>query len=107
MFSEGFDVSKQVAVLGPALMINGNKICKLKDALEFEKCCCLSYSPPAAEYQSYQPTFSCWLRTSWEKVVVRDTTTRRLQYWANGLFYPSWNRLQLIGSSVANCQALT
>ena len=29
-----------------------------------------------------------------------------IYYWANGLFYPSWN-LQLIGSSVADCQALT
>ncbi len=25
--------------------------------------------------------------------IVRDTTTRRLPFWANGLFYPSWNRL--------------
>ncbi len=24
--------------------------------------------------------------------IVRGTTTRRLHYWANGLFYPSWNR---------------
>ncbi len=25
--------------------------------------------------------------------IIRDTTTRRLPYWANGLFYLSWNRL--------------
>ncbi len=25
--------------------------------------------------------------------LVRDNTTRRLLYWANGLFYPCWNRL--------------
>ena len=25
--------------------------------------------------------------------IVRDTTARRLPHWANGLFYPSWNRL--------------
>ncbi len=25
--------------------------------------------------------------------IVRGTTTRRLPYWANGLFYPIWNRL--------------
>ena len=23
--------------------------------------------------------------------IVRSTTTRRLLYWANGLFYPNWN----------------
>ena len=39
--------------------------------------------------------------------IVRVATTRRLPYWSNRLFYPSWNRLQLIGSSVADCQALT
>ena len=41
--------------------------------------------------------------------IVRDTTTKRLSYWANGLFYPSWNRLyrHLFDSSVADCQALT
>ena len=34
--------------------------------------------------------------------IVRDTTTIRLPYWVNGLFYTSWNRctdLQLISSS--------
>ncbi len=57
--------------------------------------CCWSCSPPAAEYalarlcQFWQPTFPCWLRAS----IVRGTTTRRLPYWANGLVYPSWNRL--------------
>ena len=25
--------------------------------------------------------------------IVRGITTRRLTYWDNGLFYPSWNRL--------------
>ena len=47
------------------------------------------------------------LRVSWEKGwTVRGTTTR-LPYWADRLFYPSWNRSQLVGSSVADCQALT
>ncbi len=42
--------------------------------------------------------------------IVRGTTTRILPYWATRLFYPSWNgctNLQLIGSSVTDCQALT
>ncbi len=28
-----------------------------------------------------------------KKWIVCGTTTRRLPYWANALFYPSWNRL--------------
>ena len=40
--------------------------------------------------------------------IVRGTTIRRLPYLANGLFYPNWNKLYLfIGSSVADCRALT
>ncbi len=35
--------------------------------------------------------------------------TRRLPYWANGLFYPRWSYRfrKLVGSIVADCQALT
>ena len=42
--------------------------------------------------------------------IYRGTTPRRLPYWANGFFYPSWNRLcrcTAYHSSVADCQALT
>ena len=42
--------------------------------------------------------------------IVRDTTTRRLPYLTDGLVYPCWNictYLQLVGCSVADCQALT
>ncbi len=75
--------------------------------------CCWLCSQPAAEYalvekyQFWQPTFPCWLRASWERVDCCGTTAKRLRYWANRLFYASWNRLQLIGSNVADCQALT
>ncbi len=62
--------------------------------------CCWLCSPPVAEYalavecQFWLPTFLGWLRASWEGWIVRGTTTRRLPFWANGLFYPSWNRLR-------------
>ena len=39
--------------------------------------------------------------------IGRGTTTRKLPYWGNGLFYIGFTKLQLIGSNVADCQALT
>ncbi len=41
------------------------------------------------------PTVPCWHKVSWERVIVRRTTTRRLPHGAKGLFYPSWNRLYI------------
>ena len=73
-------------------------------------------SPPAAEYALALYAISDsqlsrdglgHLLKGW---IVRGTTSRRLPYWAKGLFYPSWNKspnLQLVGGSVADCQALT
>ena len=76
-----------------------------------------SCSPPVAEYalaivcQFWQPTVPWNGAASWERVDCSlHYTTRRWPYWVSkGLFYPSWNRtdLQLICSSVADCQALT
>ena len=65
-------------------------------------------------WQWYASSVSLLHIASWERVdccIVRDTTIRRLPYWAKGLFYPSWNRsygyTAYRGSSVADCQALT
>ncbi len=57
--------------------------------------CSCSRSPPAADcalavnYQFWQPTLPCWLRTSFERVDCSGhTTTRRLPYWANRALLP-------------------
>ncbi len=58
--------------------------------------CCRSHSPPAADYAlvvnyTLLSRADLWhLGKGW---ILRDTTTRRLPYRANGLFYPSWDRL--------------
>ncbi len=39
--------------------------------------------------------------------IVRDTTTRRLPYWANGLLTDLKQAVQLISSIIAHYQALT
>ncbi len=68
-----------------------------KKKMSIERKLYLSCSPPAAEYalvvnyQFWQPTFPCWLRASWERVDF--SWHHHMPYWANGLFYPSWNRL--------------
>ena len=60
--------------------------------------CYSSISPPPAEYvlallcQFDSPLSHDGLGYLLKKWIVRDTTTRRLPYWANGLVYPSWNR---------------
>ena len=72
-----------------------------------------SCSPPAAEYalaiQFWQVTFPLWLKASWERV---DRSWPR-DYCLTGLMGSSTQtgtsctKLQLISSSVTNCQALT
>ena len=55
-------------------------------------------SPPAAKYaptnRFQQPYFPCaGLGHIGKERTSRVVTTRRLPCWANGLFYPDWNRL--------------
>ena len=73
-----------------------------------------SCSPPAAEYALagvclvLLPTFPCWLRSSWERVVF--FLIPPLPYWATGSSTPAGTGgtgLQLIGCSMADCQSLT
>ncbi len=62
---------------------------------------CWSLSPPAAEYAlaivlpAYFPVLAYGILG--KGGLFAEPIHRRLPYWANGLFYPSWNRL--FGSS--------
>ena len=57
---------------------------------------CCSCSPPAAEcalVENYQFSYAVLGKHLGKGWIVCCTTNKRLLYWANGLFYPSWNRL--------------
>ena len=81
---------------------------------------CWSCSPPAANwalvvnYQFWQPTFPCWLRApcekgglfvSWHHYYIEDCLTRLTD--SSTRAGTDCTDLQLIGGSVADCQALT